>query len=87
MGEALGSSEECLDGAGLWAAVSGPGEAGEPAGRSPGASSAGAAPPGRAARRRAGVVGRVAGAREPKGEALGVSEAAAGLYGHENTSG
>lgn len=86
MGEALGSSEEGLDGAVPGAAVSGPGEAGEPAGRSPGEGSAGAAPPGRAAHRRAGVVGRVAEEREPKREALGVSEAAAGLYGRENTS-
>lgn len=47
--------------------------AGAPAGKSPGANSAGAAPPGRAAYHQAGAAGRAAAEREPAREVRGVS--------------
>lgn len=50
--------------------------AGAPAGKSPGANSAGAAPPGRAACHRAGAAGRAAAEHEPAREACGISTGA-----------
>ena len=66
-GEAWAPGGEGLHAAGPGWAASGPGAAGAPAGRSLGADSAGAAPPGRAACRRAGLAGRAAAEREPTG--------------------
>lgn len=64
--EAWGLGGEGLHVAGRGAAAGGPGAAGAPWGRSLGAGSADAAPPGRAACLRAGAAGRGAAEREPK---------------------
>lgn len=65
-GEAWGLRGEGLPAAGPGVAAGGPGAAGAPSGRSLGAGSADAAPPGRAACRRAGAAGRAAAEREPR---------------------
>lgn len=66
-GEAWAAGGEDLHAAGPGWGASDPGAAEAPAGRSPGAGSAAAAPPRRAACRRAGVAGHAAAEREPTG--------------------
>lgn len=64
--EAEGRGGEGRPAAGRRAATGGPGAAGAPSGRSLGAGSADAAPPGRAECRRAGAAGRAVAEREPR---------------------